>query len=634
MVATVINGLTNVTLANDNTGFSTWKRDGTGGTPSAISEADVFLQGTGACSVKVSNQGVVLAFEISAGLDLSATDTHVYIWVNMLAGGLMHDRADALPGLGIFLGYDAAITGSNYDIWAVDGADTYPGGWVRYVIDVSKTATIANGTPALGDVNWVGMYCNTQPNVAKFDNLVIDRIDYAVSGTGLRVYGTSTTDDTFQDILDADEGTVNNKYGVVTSKEGIIYVRGTIELGDDVSTNAATLTDTDKVVVFETPTYYDGTSEANCMADNFQQLKFVGNGTGATSITLGAAVSTDQGRNGLTFIQSGSLVTMDFDDGNANTVNLYACSFRDITGGLSWGTNTAHKCFSTSFSGCDQFDPVGGIQIRNCSFIGTASTTGALLWNSSIDIEDSAFIANTTGEGIEHDTIIDVYTTGTVTTGGSSTALPATGSLFTGNVAVDDYAYNETDGSYAKVTTVTDNTNLVTEALVDDPLVGGTGSLDWANGDVYSISPAVTYTNLTFSGNTNDVTNSATGSDALFISKTGTTDPATATGVIVYIGAVTVKVTVVDSANNPIQNVQTAVILDSNGSLVLNADTNASGIATTSYTGSTPANCVVKCRRTSSGATRYFGKSQPATIQSSSGLDVTISLDEDTIASA
>src|SRR3990167_11525808 len=107
MPATVVSNLTNISLVNANTGFSVWKKDGTGGTPAAISETDVFIQGTGSCSVKVSNQGVILAYG-TGGLDLSAANTHLYIWVNMLAGGLMKTRA--LSGLSIFLSSDAILT--------------------------------------------------------------------------------------------------------------------------------------------------------------------------------------------------------------------------------------------------------------------------------------------------------------------------------------------------------------------------------------------------------------------------------------------------------------------------------------------------------------------------------------------
>ena len=633
MVATVTNALTSVSLVNDNTGFTVWKRDGTGGTPSAISETDVYLQGTGACSIKVSNQGIVLAYG-TGGLNLSATGTHVYIWVNMLAGGLMATRAN--NGLCVCLSSDATLSsGSNYSFWAVDGSDTYPGGWVRYVIDVSKTRTTGAGTLNLSSVQHIGMYCDTRPNVAKFDNLVIDRIDYTTHGTGLRVYGTSTTDATWADILAADEGTIGNKYGVVTSKEGIIYVRGTIELGDDVGTNAATLTDTDSIVVFESPQYYNGTSVVDAVSTSFQQFKVVGNGTGATSVTFGAKVGsgdTASGRNGVTFVQSSAPVTIDFDDGNANTVLVYGSSFQGISGGLSWGTNTNHESIGNSFSGCTTFDPVGGIVIRDCSFIGVyddgtadASTRAALLWNSSMDIKNSNFIANSHSSsdvayGVEHDAI-DSVASGTVTTADATgTTLIDSAASFLSTVAVNDYVYNETDSSYGQVSSVDSNTQVTLSALT-----GGTDN-DFDISDAYSISPAVTYDGLTFSSNEKDVYNSTT--DALFVSKSNGSNPATNDGIVQFLGAVTVTITVLDVNNSPVQNAQTTVRLSSDNSSILNTDTNASGVASTSYTGATPATVLIKVRKSSPGDTRYQNYSTTGTI-GTGGLDVTVVLVED-----
>ena len=269
MPATVVSNLTNISFVNSNTGFSVWKRDGAGGTPSAISETDVFIQGTGACSVKVSNQGVVLAFG-TGGTDLSAANTHLYIWVNMLAGGLMATRVN--NGLSIFLSSDTTlVTGANYKMWAVDGGDTYPGGWVRYVLDVSKTATVNVGTLDLTSVKWVGMYCDTRPNVAKFDNLVIDRIDYT-TGPALRVYGTSTADDLFGDIWTADAGTVANRYGIIRRIQGVYFLKGRLKLGDDSGTNAASLTDIDKLVVYENPVYYNGTGVVSSISSSLYIL--------------------------------------------------------------------------------------------------------------------------------------------------------------------------------------------------------------------------------------------------------------------------------------------------------------------------------------------------------------------------
>ena len=165
---------------------------------------------------------------------------------------------------------------------------------VNFFIDNLFRRTTGAGTLNLSSVQHIGMYCDTRPNVAKFDNLVIDRIDYTTHGTGLRVYGTSTTDATWADILAADEGT--------------------IALGDDVGTNAATLTDTDSIVVFESPKYYNGSAEVDAVSSSFQQLKIVGNATGATSVTFGAKVGsgdTASGRNGVTLVESGAPVTIE-----------------------------------------------------------------------------------------------------------------------------------------------------------------------------------------------------------------------------------------------------------------------------------------------------------------------------------
>ena len=640
MVATIANAMTNVSLVNNNTGFSVWKRDGTGGTPSAISEADVYLQGTGACSVKVSNQGVVLAYG-TGGLNLSAANTHVYIWVNMLAGGLMTARAS--NGLCVCLSSDATLSsGSNYSFWAVDGSDTYPGGWVRYVLDVSKTRTTGAGTLNLSSVQHIGMYCDTRPNVAKFDNLVIDRIDYT-TGAGLRVYGTSTTDDCFGDIIAADEGNVSNKYGIVTTKGGVAYLRGRIEFGDDVGTNASTLTDTGRIIVFENPLYYDGTSVVSTISSTLYRLDFKGNGTGSTSITWGKKVGTGDtasGRNGLTIVSAGPTVSVDFDDGQVTNAYIYGTTFRDLIGTLSWGTNTAHECIGNTFNGCAQFDPVGGVVIRDCIFSNLYENPAdspvindaALLWNSSIDIKNSSFIANShanfnVAHGIEHATIISVATGSATSADAGGTTLTDTGASFLTTVAVNEYVFNETDGSYARITSVDSNSQVTHEVL------SGGSENDWDISDNYSISPAVTYQDLTFSGNEVDILNSATGNDALFISKAGTSNPATFTGNGVSIGSVTVSITVNDQANSPIQNAQTSVFL-TDGTAVLNADTNASGIASTSYAGSTPANVVIRVRKSSTGTTRYENYSTTAIIASGTGLTATVVLREDTIATA
>lgn len=436
MPATVTSLLTNITLANDSTGFDTWKRDGGGGTPSAIDETDVYLQGTGSCSVKVSNQGVVIAYG-AGGLNLSGQ--HLYIWVNMLAGGLMTTRA--ANGLCIFVSSSATISGGDYQFWAVDGSDTYPGGWVRYVIDLSKTATLSVGTLNLASVQWVGMYCDTRPNVARFDNLVIDRIDYG-SGPGLQISGTSTVDALFEDARAADEGTIANKYGVLVSKEGVLYARAGIEI------NGTDLSDTDTVLVFEDPKYWDGAAEQSCIGSGKSGLTVAGTST----VRLGHKVGTGdsaRGRNGITLINNAPGGFVDLSDTGLVSLGVYGCKFQGFDGLLQGNASGSHELIGTTIDGCSQFDPIGAIVMRNNTFSGYKGADAALLWNSSIDIKNCAFIANADAvndpAGIEH-TTADTVTYDSLTFSGNDADIYL--SALSGTLTVN--AVNGTDASTSR----------------------------------------------------------------------------------------------------------------------------------------------------------------------------------------
>lgn len=373
---------TNISFVNDNTGFGVWKRDGTGGTPSAISETDVFLQGTGACSVKVSNQGIVLAFA-HAGLNLSGTNVHLAIWCQMLAGPLMKVRdSTTVPGLAMFLSSDATLTtGSNYNMWAVDGSDTYPGGWVRYIIDVSKTASTTVGTLNLAAVRHIGMYCNTQPNVAKFDNLVIDRMDYLTPGQGLRFTGVSPVG-SWEELFTQDDN-VSNKYGVIEKRNGLYTLQGSVDIGDDAGTGATTWTDSGgAIVTFKNPRYYNGTADALCVSDDFYRIKLQGNATGATNITIGSVVGSGDDRQGVkggTVRTAGPEWSMDAstDIGHLTTAKFYGLNFEGAGRGLTFDDGNKTSIISCLFNNCGEIE------------LGTTNNGAEMLSCAVIDPDDS-----------------------------------------------------------------------------------------------------------------------------------------------------------------------------------------------------------------------------------------------------
>jgi hypothetical protein len=92
--------------------------------------------------------------------------------------------------------------------------------------------------------------------------------------------------------------------------------------------------------------------------------------------------------------------------------------------------------------------------------------------------------------------------------------------------------------------------------------------------------------------------------------------------------AVTVTITVVDQANSPVNLAQVGVYRTSDDFEVMNQDTNASGVASTSYNFSTDTPVYIRVRKSSTGSTRYLNASTTGTI-TSSGLSVTITIRQD-----
>jgi len=639
MAATVTwNGFGNVATADSTTGWTALKISGTGGGPTAA-VADGQIEGTGAVTCTANKQRVALYFDIGAGneLDFSGGGTEegemVYVWGNFLAAALLNNQSAG--GFGIFLESSTPGTGQ-YHFWYFFGADNYAGGWKRMVLDPNETVSASAGTAInLASVRYFGVFADVGATTARFDNLICDAIDV---GTGLTVTGTSTTDALMADLI-ADEAT--NRYGIITAlndSETAVELAGSLVLGDTTAATNSTLTDIDAKIFLAEPKYYDGTSVTTSVPTGYFGITCVG-GTGTNAITIGKVVGSDAGRNGWTIVGNASYdLAIDLDNGSVNTSKWYGCNFENITGTFAWGTQTTnHEMFSCNFSGCNTFDPVGGPKIRNCNFTnvyddGTAdaSTRAALVWNASIDIQKCNFLANShsssdVAHGIEHTSIPGVAT-GTATSAHAGTQLTDTAASFLTTAAVNDVVFNETDLSTGVVSSVDSNTQLTHSALA-----GGTEN-DWDISDAYSVTTPVTYTDLVFSGNEKDVENSASGGDGLAISKSGTSNPSTSTGLVFYQGSVSVQWEVIDASSTAISGAQVSAYLVSDDSEIALANTNGSGIVSTSYAGSTPADIYYRIRKSSTGAQKYVNDSATGTIESGTGFSVTRTLREDDIA--
>lgn len=113
-------------------------------------------------------------------------------------------------------------------------------------------------------------------------------------------------------------------------------------------------------------------------------------------------------------------------------------------------------------------------------------------------------------------------------------------------------------------------------------------------------------------------------------SKDGTSNSIIKTGSTIIQEPVTIKVTVMDIEDVVIQNAKVAVFLTSDRTKVLNTETDASGIATTTYAGPTPAEVEIRCRKASSAdSPRYVNYSCVETIRADTGLDFDVILIKD-----
>ena len=409
MVLAVTSDLTIITSA-EAADDANWVGIGSGG--SDAQETDYFVQGSASRSRAVNTateKGMWYSF---SAVNFETNDDLIYIWVATYIPGLCDTIA--LGGLSIRVGSST----TNYDEFYVGGNDfgiPSTDFFKVYVIDPQATPSTTGGSGCdTTAVTHIGATIDPTGS-SKGQTIGIDQIAY---GQGvIRGTGTSTTGAGFGDFV-IEEVTNDSRWGIVTERAGIIYVKGRIVIGDDSGTLATTFTSNNETVVFETPMYYNGTNRVKAIPDenpsgaNYWGLDVVGNATGATTFSIGTQVgSTEFGRSGSTLsvaanpeINSGETrqsvkMTM---DANVNDLDLYAATFND------WTTvDTAEDVFdlnnadvndliySCTFNGCGQIDTGAGV-VRNCFFISTdhtATATGQLVWlPGTTDVEDSQFI--------------------------------------------------------------------------------------------------------------------------------------------------------------------------------------------------------------------------------------------------
>jgi len=493
------------------------------GVTAPVTEPDFYVQGYNCISLGISaaaTKGMVLDY--GSGIDFTSgahKDKLIYIWMKSNTPGLCATRVNG----GMRVRLCTTSPTADFREWYVDGSDTLVAieGWICYVIDPQSAGTATTGSYSAASVRYFGGTMTTVAS-AKGQNLGIDAIYY---GRGeLYVSGAvATAGQGFKEIADADYGTPVNRYGIITVKQGIIFVKGKIIIGH--ATANTVFSSYNETVIYETPSYKSATNVVKSIPDasvggtvgadgltSYNGLAFVG-GSGTTSIDFGVIVGTDSGRSGTSFncvTNSGlttpakTLATICASDA-AMAFSIYGSNFIGFEGTVDlYGTNlTGDDCFANTFNGCGQIR--SNMEMRNLNILNSLVTTGGYLWESTSNITKSLFVNNVrgiehpsaTGSPFSYDTLIfsgngfDINNTSgqAITIGKNNGANPSTytGSAvtFTGSVTltitVKDEAGNPIVGAFAFIDQSPPESPYI---MNTQTVAGGIATVGWTGGPV------------------------------------------------------------------------------------------------------------------------------------------------------
>jgi hypothetical protein len=212
-------------------------------------ESELAYQGSASYGGKVASgttryphTGTARNFSVGGGNE----GDHIIVILGSLTPGKLDSKANG--GLGILAGND----GTNFGEWYVDGSDTKSPTtlFLPYIIDPASDFDNAlgsftlSGNPAqLNAADYFGgRFDATSGIMGNFNNGLVDQITI---GTGLRGTGTGGA---LAEWVTADEGTVGNRFGFLTTREGVLYFQGKMYFGS--SGSSYVFSDSDKVIIF------------------------------------------------------------------------------------------------------------------------------------------------------------------------------------------------------------------------------------------------------------------------------------------------------------------------------------------------------------------------------------------------
>jgi len=499
------------------------------------------------------------------------TNKIVFSW--MLCTGAADTQANG--GFQIVLG-----DGTNTRGYYVGGRDNFAfqvtanQAWSCFILDTSKLSSFSytqhagSSAPSLTAITQIGCGCTTTSKaLGGADNFFWDVIRY-ISNDGSAALtitgGSSGTPATFSDIEADDISTSTGKAYGVIRE----LASGVYELQAPIQFGDDSGTNS---------IYFSDTDATIVFADaavkdSYFKIKVVGNSTGKTYFKLGEKVGsgdTAVGSKGITFQAPSSPVVGQFD-----------------------------------FSDSD---------------IGNATDEGVYIYGTKFFRLDGGIILSSDAtNGIGHEFI--------------GNTVDSCGQVDLGRVVVRNNVFASTIDSYGG--TNPDGSAILWNSNINIKNCDFRNNSD-ATYDLHAIqhdtAGTFTYDGLVFLGNDYDIHFTPASGD-LTINASNDANPNTSeiegTGTVTINNAVTVLVKVQDKDLNDIQYVQVAVYKTSDRTEIMNKDTDSNGEASESFNYLSDTGIEVRCRKASSGSTKYKNFSTLGTI-TSSGYTLLVTLEED-----
>jgi hypothetical protein len=219
-----------------------------GGGAGGVAEAILTYQGTNIFNRKVTSS-TGAGFEYDPVADGgSAQDMTTAALAHWMVKVIVTDAGDLRgnDGLRMIIG-----DGTNEYAFIVAGTDAVKNAYDQYLLRTShiiipvnpnisgyRDGTHSSGTVTLTAVDQFGVDAEFITGSAKAENVGVDAIDLGTGLTLTRGDGVDTNG-TWQDFVDADEGTINNRWGYASSLYSAVNVMfGQLTIGDSAGTNA------------------------------------------------------------------------------------------------------------------------------------------------------------------------------------------------------------------------------------------------------------------------------------------------------------------------------------------------------------------------------------------------------------